>query len=62
MRGSSAFAPDVEPSMPYELYAILVHSGGVGGGHYYAYIKSFVNDEVRSPGHPKSKYYPGCLA
>ena len=56
MRGSSAFAPDVEPSMPYELYAILVHSGGVGGGHYYAYIKSFVNDEVRSPGHPKSKY------
>ena len=25
----------------YELYSILVHSGGAYGGHYYAYIKSF---------------------
>ena len=25
----------------YELYAVLVHSGGAAGGHYYAYIKSF---------------------
>jgi ubiquitin carboxyl-terminal hydrolase 47 len=25
----------------YELYAVLVHSGTQGGGHYYAYIKSF---------------------
>lgn len=24
----------------YELYAVLVHSGGAMGGHYYAYIKS----------------------
>ena len=23
----------------YELYAVLMHSGSVGGGHYYAYIK-----------------------
>ena len=23
----------------YELYAILIHSGGAYGGHYYAYIK-----------------------
>eukprot|EP01052_Picozoa_sp_SAG31_P008322 SAG31_NODE_418_length_15893_cov_5.433899_7_plen_556_part_00 len=43
MRGSSAFEPDVEPRMDYELYAILVHSGGVNAGHYYAYIKSFAN-------------------
>ena len=27
--------------MVYELYAVLVHSGGAAGGHYYAYIKSF---------------------
>ena len=27
----------------YELYAVLVHSGGALGGHYYAYIKSFEN-------------------
>ena len=25
----------------YELYSIMVHSGGAYGGHYYAYIKSF---------------------
>ena len=25
----------------YELYAIMIHSGGAYGGHYYAYIKSF---------------------
>mmetsp|Transcript_33433 Transcript_33433/g.51320 ORF Transcript_33433/g.51320 Transcript_33433/m.51320 type:complete len:418 (-) Transcript_33433:1242-2495(-) len=25
----------------YELFSILIHSGGAMGGHYYAYIKSF---------------------
>ena len=25
----------------YELYSIMIHSGGAYGGHYYAYIKSF---------------------
>ncbi|EAR91927.3 ubiquitin carboxy-terminal hydrolase (macronuclear) [Tetrahymena thermophila SB210] len=25
----------------YELYSILIHSGGAYGGHYYAYIKAF---------------------
>jgi len=25
----------------YELYSIMVHSGGAFGGHYYAYVKSF---------------------
>jgi len=25
----------------YELFAVLIHSGGALGGHYYAYIKSF---------------------
>ena len=25
----------------YELFSILIHSGTAGGGHYYAYIKSF---------------------
>jgi ubiquitin carboxyl-terminal hydrolase 47 len=25
----------------YELYSVLIHSGGAMGGHYYAYIKSF---------------------
>ena len=25
----------------YELYSILIHSGGAFGGHYYTYIKSF---------------------
>ena len=25
----------------YELYSIMIHSGGAYGGHYYAYIRSF---------------------
>ena len=25
----------------YELFSILIHSGGANAGHYYAYIKSF---------------------
>jgi ubiquitin carboxyl-terminal hydrolase 47 len=25
----------------YELYSVLVHSGGANSGHYYCYIKSF---------------------
>ncbi|KAF4089218.1 hypothetical protein AMELA_G00063520 [Ameiurus melas] len=29
----------------YELYAVINHSGGVGGGHYNADIKSFEDDE-----------------
>lgn len=27
--------------MVYELFSILIHSGGPHHGHYYAYIKSF---------------------
>jgi ubiquitin carboxyl-terminal hydrolase 47 len=26
----------------FDLFAILIHSGGAYGGHYYAYIKDFV--------------------
>jgi len=29
----------------YQLYSVLIHSGGVGGGHYSAYIKSFEDDQ-----------------
>ena len=29
----------------YELYAVLVHAGNLGGGHYYAYIKSFEDNK-----------------
>lgn len=25
----------------YELFSVLIHSGGAMGGHYYAFIKSF---------------------
>ena len=33
--------PDSDKSMRnlYYLHSILVHSGGVHGGHYYAYIR-----------------------
>ena len=33
-----------EGEFVYELYSIMIHSGGALGGHYYAYIKSFDNN------------------
>ena len=32
---------DADKSVPnkYKLHSVLVHSGGVHGGHYYAYIR-----------------------
>jgi ubiquitin C-terminal hydrolase len=30
-------------NMKYELYAVIRHSGGMGGGHYYSYTKSPIN-------------------
>lgn len=33
------------PKQPYDLFAVLMHSGNAMGGHYYAYIKSF-DDKV----------------
>lgn len=34
-------APDADRSVRnlYKLHSVLVHSGGVHGGHYYAYIR-----------------------
>ncbi|CAK62005.1 unnamed protein product (macronuclear) [Paramecium tetraurelia] len=29
----------------YELYSVMIHSGGALGGHYYAYVKSFENGD-----------------
>ncbi|CAF0833958.1 unnamed protein product [Brachionus calyciflorus] len=29
----------------YELFSIMIHSGSASGGHYYAYIKSFENNQ-----------------
>eukprot|EP01113_Clastostelium_recurvatum_P018778 TRINITY_DN2213_c0_g1_i4.p1 TRINITY_DN2213_c0_g1~~TRINITY_DN2213_c0_g1_i4.p1 ORF type:complete len:1297 (+),score=419.02 TRINITY_DN2213_c0_g1_i4:80-3970(+) len=29
----------------YELFSVLVHSGGAGSGHYYSYIKDFATGE-----------------
>lgn len=27
----------------YELFSIMIHSGGAHGGHYFAYIKDFAS-------------------
>jgi len=27
------------PALKYELFSILMHVGGAGGGHYFSYIK-----------------------
>ncbi|EDO28095.1 predicted protein, partial [Nematostella vectensis] len=29
----------------YELFSIMIHSGSASGGHYYAYIKSFADNQ-----------------
>lgn len=29
----------------YELFSIMIHSGSAAGGHYYAYIKSFIDGQ-----------------
>ncbi|KAK2527276.1 Usp47 [Columba livia] len=34
-----------ESSLLYELFSVMVHSGSAAGGHYYACIKSFSDDQ-----------------
>ena len=34
-----------EDKLEYELFSVMVHSGGTFGGHYFAYIKSFEDGE-----------------
>ncbi|KAF4009021.1 hypothetical protein G4228_000018 [Cervus hanglu yarkandensis] len=34
-----------ENSLIYELFSVMVHSGSAAGGHYYACIKSFSDDQ-----------------
>jgi ubiquitin carboxyl-terminal hydrolase 7 len=36
---------DKSKSQVYDLYGILVHSGGVSGGHYYAYLRTSVDSQ-----------------
>jgi len=33
--------------LDYELKSMCIHSGGLGGGHYYAFCKNFIDDEWR---------------
>ena len=44
-RGISAVLPEGGGGLRYELFSILVHSGGAIGGHYYAYIKDFAKNK-----------------
>eukprot|EP01043_Picozoa_sp_COSAG02_P056312 COSAG02_NODE_6660_length_3432_cov_3.082208_2_plen_778_part_01 len=45
MRGRSAVGMVVQDSLPYDLYAILIHSGTLASGHYYGYIRDFDKDQ-----------------
>ncbi|CAH8348830.1 unnamed protein product [Eruca vesicaria subsp. sativa] len=40
-------SPDADKSIRnlYTLHSVLVHSGGVNGGHYYAYIRPTLSDQ-----------------
>lgn len=35
----------IQNSLLYELFSVMVHSGSAAGGHYYACIKSFNDDQ-----------------
>ncbi|KAF7256313.1 hypothetical protein EG68_06776 [Paragonimus skrjabini miyazakii] len=41
----SEASDDSQPSPVYELFSIMVHSGFINGGHYYAYIRSFTDGQ-----------------
>jgi ubiquitin carboxyl-terminal hydrolase 7 len=40
-------SPDADRSVRnlYTLHSVLVHSGGVHGGHYYAFIRPTLSDQ-----------------
>jgi len=40
-----AAAATRKADLQYELFSVLVHSGGAMGGHYYTFIKSFQEDK-----------------
>jgi ubiquitin carboxyl-terminal hydrolase 4/11/15 len=42
-KAKKMFKKDSTESLIYDLYAISNHSGGMGGGHYTAYVKNFKN-------------------
>ncbi|KAM7354871.1 ubiquitin specific protease 47 isoform 2-T2 [Cochliomyia hominivorax] len=44
MQNEPNLKQDIGP-YTYELFAIMIHSGSASGGHYYAYIKEFDNNE-----------------
>ena len=33
--------------MNYELQSVCIHSGGLGGGHYFAYCKNHLDNKWR---------------
>ena len=33
------FQPNEGESLEYELFSVVIHSGGAHGGHYHAYIR-----------------------
>ncbi|OJJ47293.1 hypothetical protein ASPZODRAFT_64832, partial [Penicilliopsis zonata CBS 506.65] len=37
--------PEEDKSLVYDLFAVDNHYGGLGGGHYTAFAKNFINDE-----------------
>ncbi|XP_071690524.1 ubiquitin C-terminal hydrolase 12-like [Rutidosis leptorrhynchoides] len=45
--GGKYLSPDADKSVRnlYTLHSVLVHSGGVHGGHYYAYIRPTLSDQ-----------------
>lgn len=37
--------PESNPDNLYELYSVIRHSGGYGGGHYFTYVKNAINNK-----------------
>lgn len=46
---------DEASDMVYDLFSVVVHSGGAHGGHYYAYIQDVVGRENYFRSHPQAE-------
>ena len=44
-KNDSCDAADSPSPLLYELFSVLIHSGGAQGGHYYAFIKSWSSEK-----------------
>ena len=58
LRNSPSPSPSPSPvSTTYRLYGCVVHSGGLGGGHYVSYTRSLSQHQGKEKGGGEEKWY-----